>query len=837
MSTLYKMVIEKSPLPIYVLQNGYFQLVNQQTTVMTGYTVEELLQIPFAELIHPEDREQVVNNALQRLAGATVPESYEFRAVAKNGEVYFVRGYFSIIEYEGRPAVLGQILNITEQKKAEKALRESEEKNRTVVDNASEAILVAQDGMIKFVNRKAREIIRYTRRELTSRPFVEFIHPDDREMVLNSYLKRLKGEEPPPVYPFRILDKEGKIKWLEINSVAFTWEGKPAILSFLNDITGRKLAEEKLVESEARLRRITDNMLDVINQIDPGGIIQYASPSCKTVLGYDPEEMLGRSVFEHIHPGDLVQVKGAFQKGTGIPQPGTLQFRYRHAGGHYLWLESICNPLQEEDGTVSGAILCTRDITGRKRVEDELNIQRAYFQQLFENSPQGIAVLDNKSIVINANRGFKNLFQYSLEEIKGLSLNNIIVPEDLAGEANDLSGLVLAGEIVQKETVRKRKDGSLVNVSILGYPIVAGGEQVGIFAIYNDITERKQAEERLKFLSLRDPLTGLYNRAFFEQEMRRLENDGQSGSGIIICDVDGLKLANDSFGHHTGDALLLAAARVIRDSFRKDDIVARIGGDEFAVLLPKRDRLFVESAARRIQYAVKRHNLKNPELPLSISLGFAATNGTLKKLSDLFKEADNNMYREKLHRSKIVRSAAVQALVKALEARDFFAGGHADRLCKLAVSLATAVGLPERRLAGLRLLAKFHDLGKVGIPDRILFKTSPLSPEEVNEMKRHCEIGHRIAQSAPDLAPIADWILKHHEWWNGGGYPLGLKGEAIPLECRILAIADAYDAMTSDRPYRKAVTHEEAVAELKKCSGTQFEPFLVNMFIKTLEKA
>jgi HD-GYP domain-containing protein (c-di-GMP phosphodiesterase class II) len=173
--------------------------------------------------------------------------------------------------------------------------------------------------------------------------------------------------------------------------------------------------------------------------------------------------------------------------------------------------------------------------------------------------------------------------------------------------------------------------------------------------------------------------------------------------------------------------------------------------------------------------------------------------------------------------------------MKALEARDFITEGHAVRLQGYVTGLATAIRMPMRSVSDLNLLAKFHDIGKVGVRDSILFKAGALTTEEAVEMQRHTEIGHRIAQSAPDLAPIADWILKHHEWWNGSGYPLGLKGKEIPLECRILAIADAYDAMTSDRPYRKAMAHDSAVSELKRFAGVQFDPELVRNFLGFLE--
>ena len=199
-------------------------------------------------------------------------------------------------------------------------------------------------------------------------------------------------------------------------------------------------------------------------------------------------------------------------------------------------------------------------------------------------------------------------------------------------------------------------------------------------------------------------------------------------------------------------------------------------------------------------------------------------------MRELFQRADNNMYREKLHRRQSTRSAIVQTVMKLLEARDYITEGHAERLQAIVARIGASLSFSAERISDLRLFAQFHDIGKVGIPDSILLKPGPLTPEEKTEMQRHSEIGHRIAQSAPDLVPIADWVLKHHEWWNGQGYPLGLHGEEIPLECRILALADAYDAMTSERPYRYPLSHTEAVEEILNCAGTQFDPDLSIQF-------
>ena len=194
------------------------------------------------------------------------------------------------------------------------------------------------------------------------------------------------------------------------------------------------------------------------------------------------------------------------------------------------------------------------------------------------------------------------------------------------------------------------------------------------------------------------------------------------------------------------------------------------------------------------------------------------------------------MYREKLNRSHSVRNSLVQALTLTLKARDLCTEGHNERVQETAVRLGDSLGMPGSQVYDLRLLAQFHDIGKVGIPDSILLKPGPLTAAERLEMQRHTVVGQRIALAVPDLAPIANLILNHHEWWNGAGYPLGLKGEKIPLACRILSVVDAYDAMTSDRPYRQAMSSEAALAELRRCAGSQFDPDIVPVFVQLIKQ-
>jgi len=343
-------------------------------------------------------------------------------------------------------------------------------------------------------------------------------------------------------------------------------------------------------------------------------------------------------------------------------------------------------------------------------------------------------------------------------------------------------------------------------------------------------------DTKLKYMGTHDPLTGLYNRAYFEEEILKLENGDFNPVGVIISDLDGLKLINDTLGHAKGDEILKCAAAIIKENFRNEDIVAKIGGDEFAVLLPKTSKKTLKNIYERINDSFKEYTSSNPEIPWSVSVGFATNEETDGSISEALKRAENNMYREKLNKSQSTHSDIVKVINKMLEERDILTASHLERLDKIVVKFSHKLRLSNDQITDLRLLARFHDIGKVGIPDNILFKPEGLEKEEKNEMQRHCEIGYRIASSSSQLYPIAEFILKHHEWWNGEGYPFGLKGEKIPLKSRIIAIVDAYDAMTTERPYRKALTQEEALNEIKKYSEIQFDPCLVDKFIEMVKE-
>ncbi|TGE31217.1 diguanylate cyclase [Desulfosporosinus sp. Sb-LF] len=461
------------------------------------------------------------------------------------------------------------------------------------------------------------------------------------------------------------------------------------------------------------------------------------------------------------------------------------------------------------------------------QILENITLNEASHKSLFEYNLDATFIIDLNVRFIEVNNAAVKLSGYSSQELYQIPLQTIVVQEEYRHLLKYFEESLRQAQ--RFETVINHKKGFLVELDVMFVPIVFDNKTIGIYGIARDISKSKQMEKQLRHANLYDQMTGLYNRNYFKQEMQRIENERSGSIGLIICDVDGLKIVNNTLGHDKGDALLLAAAHVVKDATAPCDIVARIDGDEFAVLIVKGEPQKVQTICRKIHKDIDDYNFQTPELPLSISIGWAYRNGDS---TELFKEAYDNMYREKLHHRKSTCSTLVDALMKTLEARDCMTEEHADRLQEAVTLMAKALELSDHRLADLNLLAKFHDIGKVGIPDQILFKPGPLTPQEFKEMQRHSEIGQRIANSASLFEPIADNILKHHEWWNGKGYPLGLREGEIPLECRILSIADAYDAMTHDRSYRKAMSHEEALTELKRWAGAQFDPTLVDLFIE-----
>jgi diguanylate cyclase (GGDEF)-like protein len=354
-----------------------------------------------------------------------------------------------------------------------------------------------------------------------------------------------------------------------------------------------------------------------------------------------------------------------------------------------------------------------------------------------------------------------------------------------------------------------------------------------VMMILTDITEKLRAEEEIRFLSYHDKLTSLYNRAHVEAILPDLEKPENLPMSIIMVDMNGLKLVNDVFGHQQGDLLLVAMAKVLKQSCQQKDIVARWGGDEFLVILPQTDEENCRRVCEQIQSGCR--EMAETAIPLSAAMGTATKESGIARLAELFNIAENRMYSDKMNRGKEVRRSMIASLEGLLRTRCFENGGHSERVKQLVIDFVNFLGLDmaSAEIKPLTKLARLHDIGKVAIPGELLGKPGPLTSSEWTIIKSHSDVGYRMAQSIGE-STVAEIILALHERWDGNGYPYGLKGDQIPILARIFSLADVYDVITHDRPYKGAMDRAAALREIESGIGSQFDPELAKGFLNYL---
>ncbi len=464
------------------------------------------------------------------------------------------------------------------------------------------------------------------------------------------------------------------------------------------------------------------------------------------------------------------------------------------------------------------------DITGEQ--EAKLKEERDYMFRVYDSMKQYVLIVNSDYRFEFVNKSARE----GLGNLAGERCYQYIMNRDIPCKDCVMGKLYDKGE---EEPVE-------FNLSVAGKymegtatSLVKGDGSKAVLKVLEDVTGRRKAEEKLRYISFHDSLTGLYNRVYFEEEKSRLDTPRQFPLSLILGDVNGLKLINDAYGYSAGDEVLMRAAKVLNIASRREDIVARWGGDEFVILLPQ--TTLEDTCLIKERIFNKCREVSQGGEFLSLALGSATKDDVNKDMRQVFKEAEDEMFKHKMKESRNVRNQVLDTLLKTLEEKSYENEEHAFRLKHYCLEIGRKIRLSQSELKRLQLLSSLHDIGKINIPSRILTKLGKLNREEWNIVKKHPEVGYRIACSTGEFAHVAQEILGHHERWDGSGYPSGLRGEEIPLLSRIIAIADAYDVMTRGRPYRDPLSSSAALQELKKCAGTQFDPQLVEVFAETVQ--
>jgi diguanylate cyclase (GGDEF)-like protein len=486
----------------------------------------------------------------------------------------------------------------------------------------------------------------------------------------------------------------------------------------------------------------------------------------------------------------------------------------------------------------------------QRLLTSELQNSHAYLTNLIDYFPDATFAVNAHGQIMAWNRSMELLTGECFENVNGKNIEQISIlmygvrrpillesffhPE--YGNETFPERLTLSnGNFQFEEFVAKgnRSQGRFLNQTAVSMKNQQG-EFVGAFQTIRDITDQKRAEMRLEFLSLHDTLSGLFNRAYYEEAVAGLSVSANLPLGVILIDLDGLKIVNDTLGHEHGDSLILAAAGLLRRQF-PDQPVARIGGDEFVVLFVKTTE---ESILRGVDLLLKKvseFNESNPPVPVQMSAGFAWSDID-PSITSLVKEADVRMYREKDLRRESVRTSYITSLKRRFEELHQKDENVTEQLVNLASRFGVFIGLSTEDLSRLTLLSQYRDIGKVGTPDRITNKPDTLDKSEEEELRKQPEIGYRIAKLSRELFPIADNILKHREWWDGCGYPLGIAGDQIPQINRILAVVESYVAMTSPRIRRRSLTNRDALEEIQLMAGKKLDPYLVREFSNFMDQ-
>lgn len=822
---------------------GSCTMVNQSLLTMLGYDDEdELIGKNMHELIHhhhengtffPKEKCKVEMATISEKKG-TIGEDTLWK---KNGELIHIS--FSSNPLIEDSKITGAVVSIkdeTEHIKAKKALEKANKFSQEYLDIAGVMIIVLDaEGIVTVVNKKGAEIIGLEQKEILGKNWVEnFIPEIHRNDIKNIIKGSFRTQDQLPEFNENSLltadKKERIIQWS--NTFLYDESDKfVGVLSSGKDVTEIKLANEKLKISEQRFRELFENAPFGYQSLDENGNFIEVNNKWLELLGYKREEVIGKWFGDFL----IDDYKSAFKNRFEVfKKAGSIysEFPMKTRDGKTVQV-GFDGKIGYQDNKKFKQTHCTvTDITEISMINDKLKDSERKHRELISQMPLGLVsheiILNDEGIpidykFISCNAKYEEQINKQSEDFIGKTVLEVF-PKTEAYWIETYGKVALTGistvfESYSKELEKYYK----VTAYSLGYKEFA--------LIVEDISDQKRKEYEIIYLSRHDYLTNLHNRFSFVNEFKNLDHQSFYPLGVLMIDVNGLKIINDAYGHAKGDGALTKVAAILMDTFGENDIVARIGGDEFGVIVPNTSIEELEEYKVIIRSKLNKDMIDN--IVLSVAIGYEIkTNESSENLDEILKKAENFMYRHKLAEGISVRNHAIKAILQTLTEKYEEERIHSEKVSQLCKKMGEAMKLSEEDLKELELAGMYHDIGKISIPDAILNKPGRLTEEEYAIIKTHPEISYQILRAADEYSDLAVHALYHHERYDGKGYPTGLKGNEIPLFSKIISIADSFEAMTADRVYKDKMTQEQAVEEIIRCAGSQFDPKIAKIFVE-----
>ena len=649
-----------------------------------------------------------------------------------------------------------------------------------------------------------------------------------------------------------ITDQHGKRHILKIKRQPVFSENKDVkgVLCLGEDITEQRKAEKGLYEREELFQSIIATLPDILLFLDENGRYLKIWTGQNENLYDSRERLLGKKIEEVLPEKQAEVIMKNLSEALKDVEIKVFEYELEVLGGN-KWFEARMIAAGSDR-----AVMVVRDISDRVMAQNKI--------EELHNVAIRLASANNEEVVYELTvEAAERILEFDVctldlveDDMFKVKMTSSGVPDggSVSGPIEGIGGKVYKNQ--ESHITRDVREEELANPVKSEYrsAITVPIEEYGIFQVIstevekfdkNDLKltellvshtataiKRFRAEKEIRYLGFHDKLTGLYNRMFVEEELKRLDSERQLPLSIIAGDVNSLKLVNDAFGHKAGDELLKKIAAILKESCRKEDIIGRFGGDEFTIILPDTSSKEAKNILKRIK--INCQNEDSSIIPVSIALGLATKKSENEDINEVLKNADTNMYENKIKESEEVKNIVLDTLMGKLGEKEFETELHCERLKKMAVEIGEELKFNSNEMEKLEKAAYLHDIGMISTPEKILNKKAKLTDEEWDEIKKHPETGYRIARSSDKLTDIANIILHHHERWDGNGYPRGISREEIPIQARIISVIDAFDVMVNKSLYEEPFTKDEAIAELYDNAGIQFDPEIVDIFINKI---